>query len=714
VTIRYVLIRYRDSANAARVGSGYIVRGSTVLTANHVADGTGHQVECDGGVLGIDPAKTVLSGTNEVDLGVLQLTGKPLQLGQTSFARVGRDAMIISDCMAVGFPRWTADEESRQYRTKQIEGFIRTADRVSMNHDGGVDGQLLRLTISWQPGDQQVPVPDGQLDAQPTSPWGGMSGAVVTAPGQSVIGVIHSHNYARDRDVLTVTPLLALARLPEPKQREFYQALGILNLNVLPMVNGRHPASLLDDAVVDEPGRRPAPRARVFSGEVQDRWQERLASLSLQVPSHWDYASLERLYRDCEERVRQQGTDPDLRRARDTAKALWLAAAAYPLASRFVGDDIGITKLQYLYDRHVQRPPDCATLDGMLIDAAGVGIRERYEAVNGPGQPGDEAVTALARFMLGIASHWKAGQKPGVAVDLDLTGLKTWIKEHLDVNGSDVEKYLTAIRRRFWALIEFETLDLGTKIWGSADREMPTAIIIETVSDAGKVKKKRFPCQPASEADVGELLRDYFKWLPDGDFVVDLVMPRDWLDAHVEYWDLLDVAGSPESLSKAHAPHLRWVKHRRNGELASRLERRFARIGWMGDPENIPPDVTSDQALLEAWLDDRNHRGVPDPPYFIGSSHGARDCDPLGLLLREGYGFLVWFTADAAFPIPEAAVCVAGVSPSAWRRKDNLYHTLAANVWQHKPIIIWSEPGRREDFDMPPTKSRGPRRSVRT
>jgi len=716
VTTRYVLIRYQDSTGARRVGSGYIVRDSTVLTANHVADGTGHQIECDDSdeCYSADPAKTVLSGTDEVDLGVLQLAGDPLQLGQLPFARVGRDPMIINGCMAVGFPRWTADEQDRQYESKQVEGFIRTAERVRMRRSGGADGQLLRLTIKWKVSDRRVAVPAGQLDGVPENPWGGMSGAVVTTPGVFVIGVVHSHNYARDPNVLTVTPLLALTRLPEAKQRQFCAALGIPDINDLPMVTGQEPSGLPGSAAVNQPGqlRIPAPPASAFSDGIRDHFQQELASLGLQAPPAWDRDALEQLYRDCRQRVMLQGADAELRRARDLAKALWLAAAALPLLSRFGGQEIDIRKLQYLYHQHVQSPPECATLDGMLIKAAGVGIREEYEAASGRGQPADEAVTALARFMLGIASHWKARQEPDT--DVDLGEIKSWAREHLELHGSDIEKYLDGIRARIWALIELETSDLGTKVRGSAAREMPTAIVIQTVTDAGKVETTRIECQPASEGDVEELLRRCVNsLLPDGDFIVDLFLPRDWLDARVEHWDLLDVAGSLESLSKKHDPHLRWVKHRGDGELASRLRARFARMRWMDSPEDIPPDVTSDPKRLKAWLDDRNQPGIQDPPYFIGSSHGARDHDPLADLLLEGYGFMTWFTAEATSPVREDARHAATGFPSAWERKDRLPRQLATSLRQHEPIIIWSDPDKREDFDIPRTKSKGPRRSVR-
>ncbi|MGH3249210.1 MAG: hypothetical protein ACRDOI_23810, partial [Trebonia sp.] len=154
MTERYVLIRYLDSMNRRRVGSGYIVGGSTVLTANHVAMGHDHEIDCDNQTIRFQVSETIVSGSNDVDLGVLQIAGVPFQLDPVSFARVDRAGTTIEGCTAVGFPRWTADEVDRQYLTKQVRGFIDTAAQVRMRVNGGAGVQLLRLTIAWRPGER--------------------------------------------------------------------------------------------------------------------------------------------------------------------------------------------------------------------------------------------------------------------------------------------------------------------------------------------------------------------------------------------------------------------------------------------------------------------------------------------------------------------------------------------------------------------------------
>ena len=115
---------------------------------------------------------------------------------------------------------------TEDYTSKQVEGRIRPAEQVLIV--GKAASQLLRLTINRQPGDP--PGPDyGRLDGRAASPWSGMSGAVVTCKNSAlVLGVVHSHNYTRDRESLTLTPLLALKDLSsEALRQKFYTALGI-------------------------------------------------------------------------------------------------------------------------------------------------------------------------------------------------------------------------------------------------------------------------------------------------------------------------------------------------------------------------------------------------------------------------------------------------------------------------------------------------------
>jgi vWA-MoxR associated protein C-terminal domain len=718
---RYVHIKYTDPHGNRLVGSGYIVRENTVLTANHIADGTGHEVWCDGTTYRVDPDQKVLSGTNQVDLGVLRLIGHPAQADPPSYAQIPRDPGTIRDCLAVGYPRWVAEVmQAGNYTSKQVVGRVLPADQVSIV--GKASSQLLKLTINWEPGDPLVPG-YGALSEQADSPWAGMSGAVVTCRNNAfVLGVIHSHNYTNDPNSLTLTPLLALKDLPPPKQQEFYAALGIADIDALTKLPERAQVGIPGEANGGQPGQAPVPSLPTvsFSDGIRDNCVQKLAGLGVPLPQRWDYPSIEQMYLDCDKRA-LQGTDAGLFQARDVTKAIWLTAGALTVLEPFVADFTS-TQLQYVYEDHVRIAPDSATLDGMLYQAAGTGITEENKAAMRGRQPGAEAVTALGRFMLGIADRWKARRKSAVTMDLgelDLMPLKSWITRHLGHQAPDIENYLSRIRRRTWALIEFVSWELSPEAPASGKRELPTAILIQTVSDSGEVRWKRRNLQKlTSERDVEQELRDLVdSWLPRGDnVIVDLFLPRDWLDAGVEHWKLIKVDGAYQSLHRKYDARVRWAKHRNDPDLAELLRTRFRCMDWTDNPGDIPSEITGDPEKLQRWIEDRDpeiFEDTQDPPYYIGSSHGAVGHDPLRALLREGYGFIAWFTGEATEAVRTQAARVADTFPLPLDRKDKLPRRLTASLREPQPVIIWSDPGGRRGFDMPQPVLNGPRRNAK-
>lgn len=100
-TGRVVLIRYTAPGGTRCVGSGLLIDERWVLTADHIAEGSGHRVECDRGVAAV--AEVVRSGTPEVDLAVLRV-GEPFAgLVRLGCARVDRSRVDrVSGCAAVG------------------------------------------------------------------------------------------------------------------------------------------------------------------------------------------------------------------------------------------------------------------------------------------------------------------------------------------------------------------------------------------------------------------------------------------------------------------------------------------------------------------------------------------------------------------------------------------------------------------------------------
>jgi hypothetical protein len=685
---RYALIRYQDTDKRWRVGSGLIVRDRAVLTADHITNGTQHRVECADKTIAVQ--SIVRSGTAGVDLAVLMLAEPVAGLAPMHCARVDRSepARRLDGCVAVGFPFWRRDGHGRV--TVQVEGFIRTGDDLRMLVAGGTDGQPLTLMGDRVPG--QPDLPEGTIDYGPGSPWAGMSGAVVVARGL-VIGVIHSHQLGKGFQSLTVTPLTALKLLPAEKYQEFCAALGIGDVDQLTLLTA-DPQPMMT-GLVARPPQVPTAAAEL-SRRVRERYAHELVMAGLAVPDRWDLATLDPLLRDCQHKALSQAATAGMKRAAEALEALCDAAAALPALAE-VRKTISTKKLQHLYLRHVRSWPEASGLDEMLVLAASVGIADRRRPVTDHGnQP--ESLTALAKFLLGMAAHWK-GPGPVTLDDPDLRGLAELVSGRLEVPPHDAAQFLASIRRRSWALIEFVGPDLSTRDW-------PTFVRVESVPERGEPESQTFKCASPSLAGVEDALRGAVDWLPEGDVYIDLCLPRHWLDAGVEHWNVVDVGGVYESLSPDYKPRLRWSMHQNNGALRDRLRRRFESVDWLADAEDIPADLAADEARFTGWLTGRDLPGMKHPPYLAGGSPRAGSHDPLAAMLRKGYGCITWFGKETADDVRQHALHAA-VGLSGQARRDDLPEVLAATLAAHRPAIIWSDPDGRADFPMPPPRPAG-------
>lgn len=235
-TDRVVLIRYIALDGTPCVGSGLLVSESSVLTADHVADGQGHRVECVGTSRHV--SRVLRSGTPDVDLAVLTINEPVSGVGWLGCARIDRNVVgSVEGCVAVGFPRWKKDGDQR--RSAQVEGVVPTAEGLEPTADAGLRAGFLTLVGNRIPGAPRVPA--GALsEGKQTTPWGGMSGAAVVV-GNVVIGVVRSHNLAAGGQSLTVTPLTAIDGLPQESRRRLWDALGVADpagLPILPTAGG--------------------------------------------------------------------------------------------------------------------------------------------------------------------------------------------------------------------------------------------------------------------------------------------------------------------------------------------------------------------------------------------------------------------------------------------------------------------------------------------
>lgn len=692
MTSRYALIRYTAPDGSPSIGSGMLVRDGTVLTADHIADGTSYQVVCGSVAYGVE--RVIRSGSIDVDLAVLILADSAEEAhidraAPMKFAEVDRSrADEVTGCTAVGFPRWNIVQERRA--SAQVKGLIRTADGVRMMPDGP-DGDWLTL-VGDRGLDARVPIlPEGDLAPEPNSPWGGMSGAIV-AWQDAVIGVVRSHNPAKGAGSLAVTPLTALRRLPKEKQREFCHALGIAGLDRMHLICG-------NTAAPAQAGAEQLAGPAFSSAEVRDRYGPILRLAGLEVPDRWDASALDELRR--------------LHKARDATsdllEALSVALDAVPILEQVGGREIAFNKLVYLYHRHVGCWPDASTREGLLIQAASAGILEqRAAALNQGFRP--EPLVALARFLLGIAGHWNALTRRNAAPTLDhplLDGLADWLTETLRQQREDAAHYLeTMTGGRVWALIELIAPESPEGNW-------PDAIVIHTVTEHGTGKPQRMPCTPTKDG-VLTALRDVVN---DGflerDVVVDLVMPRHLLEAGIEHWEVVKVGTWHESLTRHYQPRLRWSMHVHDTRLRKRLKQRDRDVNWLAAPETIPEHVTSDPASFEAWLDEQDRPGGKHPPYFtartVRSRNQADDFDPLGRLLQEGYGFAVWFGSGTPAGVTKGAQEAAN-GLSAPERRNELPQRLAVSLRAHRPAVIWSDPDGRDGLPLPEPRGAGTRR----
>ncbi len=675
-TKRVALIRYQAPDGSRCVGSGLLVEDLKVLTADHVADGSRYRVECDRRQFGV--AAVVRSESAEVDLAVLTLAGPGHGLERMSYARVERSQVDrVTGCVAVGFPRWNTGAGGRA--AAQVDGYVPTADGWEPLASSGFEEGLLTLVGDRIPAAPLIP--DGTLDRAPRSPWGGMSGAVVVA-GDLVIGVVRSHNLAKGGQSLTFTPLTALERLPAHKRRQFWDALGVRDFNELQVLPGKAEKTQL--TVRSSPPE--------FSAEVRDRYRENLAEVGLEVPDRWGRTELDGLRRDYQQRARGATSTMEL------LEALHRALDAMPVLQQVGGHEIAIRKLQDLYQRHVGRWPDSSTREGMLIMAASAGIVEQRRALSDPGYQ-LEPLTALARFMLGIAGHWKA---PGTATldDPDLRGLADWLTGTLGQQRDDAAAYLSRkVGGRTWALIELRAEDSAARAW-------PDRIVVDLVREDGLGRTHNVRCTAESEEAVLMALRSAISKLPEGEVCVDLLMPRRWLDSGVEHWEVVQVGGAYESMSRHLEPRLRWSMHYHDRWLRERLQRRFGKLAWLAEPEAIPKMAVGDPAQFAGWLDSLDGDRMMQPPYLIGSSASDCDHDPLGALLRDGYGFVVWFGRDTEEDVKQGAVHLA-TGMSALERRHDLPHALAARLKEHRPTIIWSDPDGRAGFQLPAPRRGG-------
>jgi hypothetical protein len=245
---RLVQVRTNQS-----IGSGYLIRPDTVLTAAHVVDGVGAftpveaRLRFDGQerVQRTPVHDIVFDFRQDSDIAVLSIDALdyPDAVIPPVIARVRGTAAEVLDGVALGYPRW----KLRDQRLNKPPNWdrARITGRLNLTANDYSGGLEFELTGQAPPSDPAVragegaspsgaPAGHGAAPGAPSrgrrtppreSAWAGMSGGSVWV-GQTLVGVV-SENFTREgTGRLTVRPIEALYD-GGPKTREVRDALWL-------------------------------------------------------------------------------------------------------------------------------------------------------------------------------------------------------------------------------------------------------------------------------------------------------------------------------------------------------------------------------------------------------------------------------------------------------------------------------------------------------
>ncbi len=230
-----------------QLGSGYLVTGRLVLTAEHCTrdKATGEAavrlrlIRASDGVIadvvGMVPDR-------KLDVAVLQVADDApweADLAPLGFARVDQtQAGVLDDCVGIGFPLFQRDPNRRTRHTSEFHGKVYQTDEQET-------GRLLMREPLIDPGPVTDPKTErvGDQGEVGLSPWGGLSGALMFYRG-SVIGVVVEH-HPRQGD----SALLAMGFERIAANASIRHCLGLPGPELLPWV--REQTAVLLAGLVD-------------------------------------------------------------------------------------------------------------------------------------------------------------------------------------------------------------------------------------------------------------------------------------------------------------------------------------------------------------------------------------------------------------------------------------------------------------------------------
>ncbi|MFE1437175.1 hypothetical protein [Streptomyces sp. NPDC058739] len=431
----------------------------------------------------------------------------------------------------------------------------------------------------------------------------------------------------------------------------------------------------------------PPPGARVESSALRQAYTARLAAAGV-VPAAWNAASLEAA------RSRHRAEQPAPSQAGDLLDALCAGLRARPVFDSVGGENLSLAALRPLYTEHVGRAPrGAASADELLVLAASAGIAESRTDDR-------RDVGPLARFLLAVAGQAVDPQDIDLA-SISYAPLDGWITGAAGLLREDAHRYLDdEVRRRTWALLELASPVRGPGTAATmSGPTWPDRVVVDLVDPQGNVDTRNFPCEERSEQGLRDALRQATSvFLPRRGVTVDLVASREWLDAGIEHWEVVEAGGVWDPMTRDLQPRMRWSGFRHD-RLRDRLDTRLKKADWHGPAAVLPEAAARDRRSTAAWLEDPSDGPGPSP-YLIGCPPPGGG-DPLDALLTEGCGFIVWFTTHHEKTALREACVQSDGEGSQGERRSSLPRHLTEHLDGRRTAVIWNDPQGRDGFPLP-------------
>jgi Trypsin-like peptidase domain/Sel1 repeat len=234
-----------------QVGSGYLVGGRLVLTAEHCTrDKKTGQPPSSLRVVrasdGLEAGARVRVASRVVDVAVLDLHDNaqwPTGLSAPLFSRVDRTySGELVGCEAIGYPLWQLDPVDHQRSTAELHGTIRRTEDAESQY------LLLRDPLLASVGTPQAAAEAVGSDAEMASLWGGLSGALVFY-ASAALGVVVQHHPRQGASAVRLVPFERIATSHDAQTCAVAAALGLPSADLMPLAEAVESQASLEGLV---------------------------------------------------------------------------------------------------------------------------------------------------------------------------------------------------------------------------------------------------------------------------------------------------------------------------------------------------------------------------------------------------------------------------------------------------------------------------------